>query len=497
MYEDLNLKFQSKKKELELLFCHLEELGIDTQSYQEGLKKIEQDWEQGQEKSYGPFDSLFLQSSYAQASNVSNSAKYIKKLLSIYQDLTLIFNEYIKIFYSCRTLEDTLADERLFGIAEVNNMANEVITNLKRLSQPSNIGWDMKKDLVDRVIDVAYKVMKLEMLVKNDSLVFNFISKQFDAAIPFMVDRIRLDISPLNNEQNIQMYLDQVYSDDIVHGLFNQDLIKELSKCFYSKEQLDAIESRFEELGPKYVTIEEEQKNLLETQEYYEGTKRGTIRSLIISAAIIAGMVFGKTYVIDKHCRQRVYLTEKTTYTQDAGFIRQPITFEEKQPKVVANVYHPWEKFDHKYIQIIDTYDLSSITYDDLISYTEMDLSTLDGTRRLKEERDVTKTDANPQSYTEFIFTQQDETISKPVDTNLSNALTALLFIIGGVLEVFSLSLVAYFLIELTKCNIKDETTLRKIKQNAEMLKSMEEEYETLKNLVQNCQSNKVKKLGQ
>lgn len=492
MVEDLNLKFQAKKKELEIAFDQLEKFGINTEQYREGLKEVEKAWEAEQKKSYGPIDNAFPQTSLAQASNMASSSKYIKKLLSIYQDLTFLFNEYIQMFYSCEALEKMLATDKIFDISEIDNMAKEIVINLKRINQSSNMDWQAEKDLVNKIMDLAYKIMKLEMLTKNDSLVFNVMQQQLDMVIPFMSDRICLEMTALNDDPIIQIYSAQAQSRGLENGYFDKNLIREISKYAYSSKQLKEFEKDFKQLEQKLKEVQDRQTETLNKKEKVEIATKKFGKNLVISVALMVGLFAGRPYVLNRLFGQTLYKTDKTTYTEKNGLIKHPTTYEKEQPRVIANVYNPWKGFS----RIIDTYDLSNFEYDDLSSYTTIDLSSLSKDQTVKKTWILSEAEVQEPLYTEYILAEQDKKDVKygkaemPLWLDIINVITIILGILIELMLLVEMSNEFNLYRAIGPLSKED---LLKIKQDAEILKKLQSEYDDFKVIIENSKSKSKK----
>lgn len=492
MVEDLNLKFQAKKKELELALNQLEKFGINTEQYRKGLQEVEKAWEAEQAKSYGPIDYAFPQSSLAQTSNMASSSKYIKKILSIYQNLTLLFNEYIQMFYSCEALEQMLDTDKIFSITEIDNMAKEIIINLRRLSQSSNMDWQAEKGLVNKIMDLAYKIMKLEMLTKNDSLVFTVIQQQLDMVIPFMSDRILLDITDLKQDPVIQIYANKAQSQGLGKGYFEKDLIREVSKYVYSSKQLKEFEKDFKQLEQKLKDIQDRQTEALNKKDKIEKASKRFNKNFLISVALMAGLFAGRPFVLNRLFGPTLYKTEKTTYTDKNGSVKQRITYEEEQPRVIAKVYHPWQGFS----RIIDTYDLSDFTYDDLPSYTTIDLSSLSKYQTVQKTGFLSEVELQEPLYTEYILAEQDKKDVKygkaemPLWLDIINV-TAI--ILGLLIELALLVEMSdeFKLYQAMEPLSKED--LLKIKKDAEILKKLQSEYDDFRAVMENSKSKSKK----
>ncbi len=347
---DQAIEYKSLLNKVDIMINNVNTLGMDTKRYKETLKKIIDEVESSTKVSktkWGNNASMILICDYGLG---------IKKLRALELELSE-YEVYFKAINSCEYL--LMKIDRIDSVdskEEVKSYANEIIESLKSIKFSSTIHYSDEKKIVEKIYDVAYRIIKLEIITMGSSEVYEYI-KKYDVDTYFLDNFIRKEIETINlkDEKNKKIKekiyelsrngLDANYFDiELIKLLMcnsndidlKEIIIKELNSL--KKEIHDTVEihNRFEsrclisssEIGGSLKEVKRYKKRIFER-----------ISSVIVSLSIVGGIFFG-TYIFMKPSstnQGNCIETEETTI--DKTKVEQYIAMEKSFELILSCLY--------------------------------------------------------------------------------------------------------------------------------------------------------------
>lgn len=176
---DQALEYKSLLNKVDIMIDNVNKLGMDTKKYKEVLKEIINEVESSTKVSkskWGNNASMVLICDYALG---------IKKLRALELELSE-YEVYFKAINSCEYLLMRIEETKTTDSKEeVESYANEIIESLKAIKFSSTISYSDEKKIVEKIYDVAYKIIQLEIITLGYSQVYEYI-KNYDIDTYFL-----------------------------------------------------------------------------------------------------------------------------------------------------------------------------------------------------------------------------------------------------------------------------------------------------------------------
>lgn len=406
---DQALEYKSLLNKVDIMIKNIDALGMDTTKYKEILKGIINEVESSTKVSkskWGNNASMVL---------ICDYAKGIKELRALELELSE-YEVYFKAINSCEYL--LMRIDKIDSIRnkdEVVSYAKEIIESLRAIKLSSTIHYSDEKKIVEKIYDVAYKIIELEIITFGSSQVYEYV-KNYDIDTYFLDRCIRREIESLNLKDNknkkIQEKIYEISRNGLDANYFDIELIKLLicnSNDIDLKdniiEELNSLKRKINNIAVLYdrnlteykYSLDKKQNRLKELkQERNEILKRVT--SSIISLSIIVGGAFGIHHFLKKGCTKPAYPKTTTTYSDEYGKdIKYSHSFVEdkEQEKTYIKVYSDWhKKIFSGTVMNIDTYDVSKTNLSNIEDYLELNYEGLDFDRetvKLENDDDLAK----------------------------------------------------------------------------------------------------------
>ena len=381
---DQALEYKSLLNKIIIMIDNVKKLGMNTKKYEETLKSIISEVEASTKLSkskWGNKASMVLICDYASG---------IKKLKILELELKE-YSVYFQILNSCEYLFmqidkiDSLDDKE-----KIKKYANEIIESLRAIKFSSTIHYSDEKRIVERIYEVAYKIIKLEIVTYGISQVYEYI-KGDDTDIYFIDKCIRKEIDDLdlNAKKNIRIKekIYEISRKGLEANYFDIELIKLLISNNYNvnfKEniikELNSLKENinYSEKSSKFLSERKEKliKKIAKIRNDIRYNKKVIIARIlfpIIYLGITIGACFGIGKVGKNSCTKQAYPKTITTYSDEYGKeVQEEYSFvkDKEQDKNYIRVYGDWyDKLFIKNNKDIYTYDVSKTNLDNIEDY--------------------------------------------------------------------------------------------------------------------------------
>lgn len=341
---------------------------------------------------------------------------------------------------------------------------NKILKVLRKIDD-DEIPFEYSEDLINHFYYIAYGLMERELLFSDDSLIYNYITKD-----KTKIDIIRKYIK--EDYDNIrQLMLDEEFDEDtnelLAHSMFNIEFndeeifnkkiirmiarVDSNNKKFVKKksEQFNLI---YEDLLIKisglayYINSKEQDENAisklkkLKELKQREMKKRGI--STILSLVILIGSYFGTSNILKQSSVSKNYNGTINTYSSvDNKTERQDILFDVEdniEDNVKLNIYSKVYKSGLFKVRTVETYDVSDHYCSDLENYLKINLNNLQSD--IKEKAYVDG--SSVEKYYEVVKTKIDKS---EIIENLNifeyySKLSVLLLVIELLLNLITIS---------------------------------------------------------
>jgi len=376
---DLAIKYRALYQKTELMVSSIKEIGFDVSEYERILKDISTDVKDKVKVSY---DKGYASANYKM--DYSNGIAELNKLISHLDK----YDVYFKVLNSCEWLNIKMADKNITK-DELNQCVSEMTYDLKQIVKSDTMDYDNEKHIVEMVYEVAYKLIKLELMMTGNSKLYAYIKRE-DINISYFNIIIKKELGNLEKTSKDNTFLREkllrIRKNGINSDYFDLDLIKALLVYDGNNSFRDTINQNMEELVDKINknakeidTITKKANDDKSNRKWYhdhmkEDKKGVFIRfiSFLTATSIIAGAGFGvqrlskKLATGDKYLKTtEIYSTitdDTTTETREVFFGYTP------SDDVNVRVYGPYIS---NYRREYQDYDVSHLDFDSAREYYE------------------------------------------------------------------------------------------------------------------------------
>lgn len=383
---DLELQFQTEIINIKSMILKIKDLGIDMSK----IECIVNELENGNIKNE---NNVIMN-----IDNEESYSKYYNNKLQIILELknTLIekYNNYVEIYGYLLSIESNLDNIDKNNIEITINLMNIVLDKIK---VSNSIYFDKKKELLEKTYQLAYQLIKIELIFYNSSKLLTNISKSnFDM---IHIEKYLLD-DLASLEENKDKYssifyevsqikrkgLDNYLNINLLHLLKyvnHEDLLEkkknEINKLYKNIENKNMYISKLEEentyldkeIGNNLTNIDNYRKKLAK----YSGFFVGYLSFIIVS-------LLGTSSLIKKLFTDEVYLNTKQIYYVNNDELSVKTSYNKNTyNKVIIKEYFPYDKLEqqhrvgYNFRRDIYNYDVSNFSYEQLIDYTTIDFA--------------------------------------------------------------------------------------------------------------------------
>ena len=318
MKENLANRYNSLYQEISQIIDNTRELGIDADTYEHRIEMFNKMTEGKLEKAReaGAKEDTYI--------TIYNTAIDV---LNIYKKDLEKYDIYFKAKNSCDYLDLKMNDKLTED--ELDECFNEALSNIKNILDEKEAEYKDKEAIIRRVHEVAYKLIKIEILTKNDSTLYNtIISEGIDTA--YFNELVKEDIKKIESDDGvIKARLYQIKKEGLNCNYFDIKLIRGIVRNINHEKfkkgvvkELEAIVSSINDTNDKIVrkakdkAIEEDNLNdFMEDHQMYKGKLRKRIASLVLAVTLIFGGGAAVHKVATKVNNPKEYSKSVETYT--------------------------------------------------------------------------------------------------------------------------------------------------------------------------------------
>ena len=429
--KDMGIEYHAKLKEVKANIKKLEDLNLDMSRFKGSVRIIEKELDKKVKGSYQSFDTGSA-TAFLYDSLTGDYGQSIKKLDAINDALKREWETYYKISSSSRAISYDMKDVDEDSIKEI---ASSTLRMLEELKSSTTIDFNVEKDIVYQVYGIVYKVMQLEFIFSNDSILFDALSNN-SVDIPYMVEFMKDDISHIDEKDKgeITSFITKLEKEGLDDShLFHKNLIILLSLYHSSSFPLKKKEQFLRDLDSlTFLRIDVDNEKCHESctsQELEElrndkrvNTKKGItkriailLNTILVSCGIVAGAA-----VLGEATKEEQYHTITTTYDSSLDDFSVEESFEKgKEGSLEMVEYSPWDApgyFRDEYVRNRYTYNMNSIPgeREDISSYLDSELK-----NSISFTSGVEKSDSIPEDYgyseNKYVITRVEKDLDEDV----------------------------------------------------------------------------------
>lgn len=414
------LVYKAKLIEIKDNIKQLKSIDFDCDNYEEILKKIEEETTEKSDEAYQNFANpdYFLQESL---NAIYGNA--IKRLDILNDQLVKEHEHFYKL-----TVKSQLLNKKLKNVEvdEISDIITDMQNLLLQMKKTPTINYDENEKLVEKIYKLIYKGIKLELSVKKDSALLEYI-KIDTTDISYIVMLIKEDISQIadkDNKKEVERKIQEInqhgFSD--IHYL-DKDLIVMLTSdedSILSSKKQDQILEKLDEYNDMQKELKKKERSSkfcdlqVESMQSAINSNKRKRRKRKLAIAVNWGLVAGLIAISSiklKPAETKEYKTVTTVYDSSTDDISSSIEYlPETEDSITLVEYQPWEKggfLKTNYKRSIYTYELDNpdIDYDDIRDYLTSNFKE-EATTTEKIEKISTKPN-HEYEESEYIITKQ------------------------------------------------------------------------------------------
>jgi len=217
---DMAIKYKAKFQKLNVMIDNVKKLGFSVEEYKKILDSVN-------DRISKEIDMSYLSGKLVQGRMEQIYSTGIMELNKLEGALER-YSVYFEVLNNCKYL-DTKIDSKKLIQEELEKYVSKMIYNLKRIVKSDTVNYEIEKEVVEKVYDTAYNIIKLELVMTGDSQLYHY-AKEEDVNISFFNQLVLRELSKLNLKDrrydliNSRMY--KLDSRGIDSNYFDLELIK-------------------------------------------------------------------------------------------------------------------------------------------------------------------------------------------------------------------------------------------------------------------------------
>ena len=374
---DLAIKYKALYQKAETMISNVEEIGFDVSELKEILQNI------GNEVN----NSIKTQSveGFARASYEIYYSTGINKLNKFIVFLEK-YNVYFQVLNSCKWLSMRIKDDNVTE-QELKQYVSEMAYNLKLIVRSDTMDYDNEKHIVKEVYLTAYNIIKLELIMTGESMLYRFALEE-DINSSYFNTIIKNDLKKINiddkKNSRLKEKLFEIRKNGINSDYFDIDVIRMIvlndKKIDCQKaitKKIDTLVDGFKENSEcitsnvrKLTELEKDEKRCCREININKKIIREKLISFILTASILIGVgslipTFArKRNMKDMYLKKsEIYSTIDDTTTETT---KEVYLTETPDKEVTVKVYD--ERTDDKRRGYL-LYDVSSLDFEEASEY--------------------------------------------------------------------------------------------------------------------------------
>lgn len=451
---DKVLEFNNLRSKVEDMINHIKNEGFSTDEYTDALNEIIDDMKVlYNQNRFSHFVSIDF-------SNIMRRLRNLEKLLFSYNiffkasNIADYIDEQLNSDYNMKNVVNRQEKDnisKIFNAEHIDDLVNKMIDILNQVRSLNKFSFDedgKENQIIHGVYNTVYQLIKLEVFVKSNSKLFDFIKENnSDLALVdrlFKNDAENIDSTSYKSSM-LSKKLFELNSKGFGDNYFDVESVKLLLNCddkFKIEKgislELNSLTEKVSDLGIQYKDNKIKLSDFIAKYSYFRNSLREyrksvlkSILSFALSISIVGGIGYGIPKLAKKMSYSDCYKKTISTYSDynglnvSDGYVRAD-SISSKPNTIYLREYGVWEDGrSYKYQRDVKIYDVSDFSFDNIEDYISYGVENYSITYETERE----KTDEAIRIYSEpyievektFVDTSNVEEVYNEDDNFLNN----------------------------------------------------------------------------
>ena len=423
MRKDYSIIYNGKLKEIKDNLQKLEDIKISIPTFKKAVENIIKETEISIENNYKLFNNAdqTLDLDEANAKVYSQANKEIDKLN---QQIIKEYDIYYKITMKYNKLLSLVDDVTEDNICDIVIDCRSILSLLK---SSSNIDYSFEKDITEKIYQLTYKIIKLELIYSNSAGLLYALKNPTDQN--YITELIKEDIKLLDENHPDTKLVKEKVNKLKENGLNNMFLLDKnliiLLAILTDKNLSHKVDSKFFNSLKNYIELE---KDMNKTELAISNSKVDEIKKslkihnlkifkkkvfLSVNLLLVTSSIVGSAIAIGKLTESKENKVKTTVYDSFTDTKEITERYEDLDTDTISLIeYSPWDEpgyFRDEYSRNVYTYDLEGIKkkYANIEDYLTSDLKEKIKLSEEKEEIETEKPKDLDYTKNKYIITEK------------------------------------------------------------------------------------------
>ena len=423
MRKDYSIIYNGKLKEIKDNLQKLEDIKISIPTFKKAVENIIKETEISIENNYKLFNNAdqTLDLDEANAKVYSQANKEIDKLN---QQIIKEYDIYYKITMKYNKLLSLVDDVTEDNICDIVIDCRSILSLLK---SSSNIDYSFEKDITEKIYQLTYKIIKLELIYSNSAGLLYALKNPTDQN--YITELIKEDIKLLDENHPDTKLVKEKVNKLKENGLNNMFLLDKnliiLLAILTDKNLSHKVDSKFFNSLKNYIELEKDmhktelENNNNKIDEIKKSLKIHNLKKkkkkvfLSVNLLLVTSSIVGSTIAIGKLTESKENKVKTTVYDSFTDTKEITERYEDLDTDTISLIeYSPWDEpgyFRDEYSRNVYTYDLEGIKkkYANIEDYLTSDLKEKIKLSEEKEEIETEKPKDLDYTKNKYIITEK------------------------------------------------------------------------------------------
>lgn len=423
MRKDYSIIYNGKLKEIKDNLQKLEDIKISIPTFKKAVENIIKETEISIENNYKLFNNAdqTLDLDEANAKVYSQANKEIDKLN---QQIIKEYDIYYKITMKYNKLLSLVDDVTEDNICDIVINCRSILSLLK---SSSNIDYSFEKDITEKIYQLTYRIIKLELIYSNSAGLLYALKNPTDQN--YITELIKEDINLLDKNHPDTKLVEEKVNKLKENGLNNMFLLDKnliiLLAILTDKNLSHKVDSKFFNSLKNYIELE---KDMHKTELAISNSKVDEIKKslkihnlkifkkkvfLSVNLLLVTSSIVGSAIAIGKLTESKENKVKTTVYDSFTDTKEITERYEDLDTDTISLIeYSPWDEpgyFRDEYSRNVYTYDLEGIKkkYANIEDYLTSDLKEKIKLSEEKEEIETEKPKDLDYTKNKYIITEK------------------------------------------------------------------------------------------
>ena len=423
MRKDYSIIYNGKLKEIKDNLQKLEDIKISIPTFKKAVENIIKETEISIENNYKLFNNAdqTLDLDEANAKVYSQANKEIDKLN---QQIIKEYDIYYKITMKYNKLLSLVDDVTEDNICDIVINCRSILSLLK---SSSNIDYSFEKDITEKIYQLTYRIIKLELIYSNSAGLLYALKNPTDQN--YITELIKEDINLLDKNHPDTKLVKEKVNKLKENGLNNMFLLDKnliiLLAILTDKNLSHKVDSKFFNSLKNYFELE---KDMHKTELAISNSKVDEIKKslkihnlkifkkkvfLSVNLLLVTSSIVGSAIAIGKLTESKENKVKTTVYDSFTDTKEITERYEDLDTDTISLIeYSPWDEpgyFRDEYSRNVYTYDLEGIKkkYANIEDYLTSDLKEKIKLSEEKEEIETEKPKDLDYTKNKYIITEK------------------------------------------------------------------------------------------